>query len=117
RRWVPILAAILATGTIILGVILSFVYNTLRPPTTYFLVDATVNMKPLFNDVSTEVIKSIIPNSRIGLRVYGGNISDVTGCGDNQLLIDPGVYAKPGAELESRLSLIQHSGHSSLVEA
>lgn len=117
RRWVPILATILATGTIILGVILSFVYNTLRPPTTYFLVDATDSMKPLFNEVSAEVTKSIIPNSRIGLRVYGGNISDVSGCGDNQQLIDPDIYSNPGAELQSRLSLIQPSGHSSLVEA
>src|SRR6266702_7000892 len=60
KWWVPILV----TGTLVFGLILSFAYNAFRSPTTYFWVDSTISMKPLFKDVNTEVRNSVIPNSQ-----------------------------------------------------
>lgn len=108
---------ILVTGTIVLATTLSWVYATLRPPTTYFLIDATEKMKPLFEDVRTQVGIAVVPNAKIGLGIYGDNISEGTGCGTTRQLIEPNVYRDSRRKLETSLSTIKPGGHSSLISA
>ena len=105
---------ILVTGTIALATILSSVYATLRPPMTYFLVDATNEMKPLFEDVRTQVGIAVAPNDKVGLSIYSGNMDASTECGNTRQLIEPGTYRDPGTELETSLSAIKPGGQSSL---
>ncbi len=107
----------LISGSLVLATTLSWVYATLRPPITYFLIDATEQMKPFFGDVISQVSFSTVPNVKIGLSIYSGNTNGSIGCGSTKQLIEPNIYTNTRTKLESDLLKIDPAGHSSLLGA
>jgi len=110
----------LVTGTLILAVVLAWQRAALRPPTVYFVIDATKKMEFLFDDVRTQVqvtAAAMPPRARVGLRIYGGRLSGVTGCRDTIQLLEPNTYEDLGTRLDSILSAVEPSGYGSLTVA
>ncbi|MGB6679804.1 MAG: hypothetical protein WBF08_00590 [Candidatus Bathyarchaeia archaeon] len=108
------------TIIIILSISLAWLYVITRPPTVYLVVDITQGTNSNFN----EIIKNISfasdlqhPNSRSGLRVYGGNFSGNQDCSDTEQLIEPVLMEDYSTKLEEILPSLKPKGEASLTIA
>lgn len=99
--------------------VLSFI--NAKPPTNYFIVDATAGMKPYFSDASSGVAEAATKLAQykngLGLRIYGGDESGISGCRNTQQLIKPQFYSDAGHQVESALAEVGPSDQSSLIIA
>lgn len=89
-----------------------------EPPTVYFVIDATAKMLPIFSDVRKAVqlsTSAVRKNSWVGLRVYGGNVSDFDDCQDTKQLIAPNLYDDASTKLDTVLADIVPNGQGSLT--
>lgn len=92
-----------------------------KPPTVYYVVDATEKMAPFFEELLTQVqvtTTGMPAKTKVGLRVYGGLLSGITGCRDTKQLLKLAEYEEDiAAKLNSVLSSIRPSGNGSLTVA
>lgn len=101
------------------------IWNMIRAdqerPTAYFIVDATAHQQyAKYDDLRTALRISAAPfssNTRIGLRVYGGDSSRGQDCTNTRQLIKPYVYSDAPGEIESVLSHVPAQGRGSLADA
>jgi hypothetical protein len=110
----------LATASVVLVAGLAYVAATQRPSTIYFVVDATEQISPVFNEVRTHIqaaAPTTLSSARVGLRIYGSQLSGVEGCRDTTQLIEPAIYKDLANRLDSALSTVHPSGYGSLTVA
>jgi hypothetical protein len=111
------------TGVVILVLFLawqSVIEEPPKPPTVYYVIDATEKMAPLFDEVLdlVQMTISTMPNkAKIGLRVYGGQLSGVTGCSDTKQLLKLNTYENISATLDTALLPIEPRGNGGLTGA
>ena len=114
--------AALITGAIVINALAVLFSGSFRnqPTTIYFVVDATENMQPIFTSVREQVQKAastVRNDSRIGLRVYGGENNSDSLCQDSQQILVPSEYPKAQSLLDRVLAGVQPVGHSSMTGA
>mgnify|MGYP000867401779 FL=1 len=112
--------AIMLSVIIIQSVALTWLYVDTRPPTVYLLFDATARTEPNYSSIVQKIIETTEvqpPNSKGGLRVYGGNLSGQSDCNDTTQLIKPIPIEKYGEEINKVLSSVTPNGHASLTIA
>lgn len=110
----------LVTAAVVLAAGIAWVAAIQRPSTLYFVVDATEQMKPVFGEVRTHIqaaVPTTLSRARVGLRVYGGQVSGGEGCRDTKQLIEPAIYQDLATRLDSALSTVEPSGYGSLTVA
>jgi hypothetical protein len=117
--WITIAVSLVI---ILLGIIVILSGNFLKGPYTfYFVVDATDKMIPIFDDVQEQVQLAAVEvkdNSRIGLRVYGGDITQNSlACQDSKILMEIHNYPQAQSLLDNVLKGVEPGGHSSLTGA
>jgi hypothetical protein len=91
-----------------------------EPSTVYLVIDATAKMQAIFSDVRTAVQLStslVRPDTRIGVRTYGGSVIDSTNCQYTEQLLPTATYEKASSRLDAILTTIQPGGHGSLTGA
>ena len=111
-----VIATVALTG---LMTVLGGRYRT-RPSTVYFVVDATETVSSIFDDVRKQVqiaASAIRSDSRIGLRVYGGDETSNSACQDSRQLLKPSAYQEAQGQLDLALKGITAGGHSSMTGA
>ncbi len=125
-RWLKLQLSAYTLFTVMLSVIiiqsvgLAWLYVVTRPPTVYVLLDATAKTEPYYSSIVQRLFETAEvqpPNSRGGLRVYGGNTSGVSNCSDTTQLIKPMPIDTYGEEIKKVLSTVKPGGHSSLTVA
>lgn len=100
-------------------IILRGKYRT-EPSTMYFVVDATDKMQPIFDEVRKQVqvaANEVREDSRIGLRVYGGDNNGVATCQDSRQLLKPSEYPEAQKLLDLVLVGVKPHSHSSMTGA
>jgi len=100
-------------------------FYTAKPPTSYFIIDATNDMTPFFNDVQTTVtqVASSATQEKHGLalRIYGGLIlgsdaSNTRNCYSNtNLLLPPNFYENAIEEVNNSLDPVMPESSGSLL--
>lgn len=125
-RWLKLQLSAYTLFTVMLSVIiiqsigLAWLYVVTRPPTVYVLLDATAKTEPYYDSIVQRLFETTEvqpPNSRGGLRVYGGNLSGDSGCSNTMQLIEPMPIDGYGEEVKKVLGKITPSGNSSLTVA
>lgn len=125
-RWLRLQLNAYSLFTIMLSVIiiqsvgLAWLYVVTRPPTVYLVFDATAKTEPYFASVVQKIIETTEvqpPNSKGGLRVYGGNLSGNSNCNDTKQLIEPISIKDYGEEVNTVLGTVKPQGQASLTVA
>lgn len=87
--------ALVVSLVVLSGLAILIVDGYHEPKTIYFVVDATEKIQPLFDQVRTQIqiaASLLREDSRIGLRVYGGDGSATSDCQDSRQLLEPSEY-------------------------
>jgi uncharacterized membrane protein YeaQ/YmgE (transglycosylase-associated protein family) len=115
--------AVILTGIVILVTGLawrSIVEFPPKPPSVYYIIDATDRMAPLFDEVlklTQETTVSMADNARVGLRIYGGQLSDRSGCRDTTQLLELNTYEDVSTTLDAVLRPVKPQGNGALTGA
>lgn len=114
---------VLVTGMVIIILVLAWrnvIVFPPEPPTVYYIIDATEKMAPLFDevlDLAQATIVGMPDKARVGLRVYGGQLSEIAGCRDSTQLLELNTYEHVSAILNAVLTPIQPRGNGGLTGA
>jgi F0F1-type ATP synthase assembly protein I len=112
------LLSLLVVVLIVISAVISIIIR--RTPVVYLVIDATVKMQPIFNDVRREVRLSTdrVPRDvKFGLRTYGGSADDISNCQDTEQLLPLNSYGNIGDRMDAVLARLQPRGNGSLVGA
>jgi hypothetical protein len=98
-----------------------------KPPTHYFVIDATDNMNPFFDEMRTNiqafVLRTASHKNGFGIRIYGGKTysSDTIAsqqCEDNtQQILQPSIYSDASNTINEKLESIEPIDNGSLIIA
>ncbi len=112
---------VISITIIIFGLIVIFSGNfRSKPLTLYFVIDATEKMAIHFNNVQTQVqiaTSGLNGDTRIGLRVFGGEAGNLNNCQDSYQAVASMPYEEGRALLASSLNDVTPQGHSSITGA
>ncbi len=110
----------LITGGMLIALLIAWRVLDDATPTFYYIVDATQPMEALFPEVRNQVqiaAAATSPKIRVGLRVYGGDVSGSAGCSNTSQLLAPRTFSNPASALDAQLVTVQPKGVGSLTEA
>lgn len=91
KRWSSMLI-FSVVGFLILGLAFGLIATIAERKTDYFVIDTSSPMTPWLETITTNAALRAIPAARgreVGMAVFGGNLSDIMGCGDVSEVLPP----------------------------